>query len=156
MAHTAEFGIGRLARDTGTKVQTIRYYEQIGLLPEPPRSPGNQRLYGPEDRARLAFIRQARELGFPLEQIRELLALSDQPQQACDEVDTIARSHLQQIERRMAQLAGLRRELQRMITACGHGGIIADCKIIDALATDGLALASQVVDGQQGDDRDVR
>lgn len=71
--------IGDLARRSGCKVQTIRYYEQIGLMPEPGRTSGNQRLYGEKQADRLAFIRHSRELGFPLEAIRELLELSDDP-----------------------------------------------------------------------------
>ena len=71
--------IGALGRKTGTKVQTIRYYEQIGLMPEPDRTEGGQRRYGDNEQDRLAFIRHARQLGFSLEAIRELLDLSDQP-----------------------------------------------------------------------------
>ncbi len=77
--------IGTLAKRTGTKVQTIRYYEQIGLLPEPGRTEGGQRRYGDEDLDRLAFIRHARQLGFTLEAIRELLDLSDNPSRSCAE-----------------------------------------------------------------------
>lgn len=86
--------IGKLAAYSGCKVQTIRYYEHIGLLPPPPRSVGNHRVYGPEHVRRLAFIRHGRELGFPLDAIRELLALSDEPDQSCEEVTQIARRHL--------------------------------------------------------------
>jgi DNA-binding transcriptional MerR regulator len=86
--------IGRVAQATGSKVQTIRYYEQIGLLPAPERSRGNQRLY--DDRAveRLAFIRHARGLGFSLDAIRDLLDLADRPDRPCDEADAIARAQL--------------------------------------------------------------
>jgi DNA-binding transcriptional MerR regulator len=79
--------IGGLSRKTGVKVPTIRYYESIGLLPQPPRSEGNRRLYGSKGVERLRFIRHARELGFEVDAIRELLELADQPQRSCAKVD---------------------------------------------------------------------
>lgn len=129
--------IGKLARRAGVKVPTIRYYEQIGLLPEPERSPGNQRLYGRRVADRLAFIRHARELGFPLEAIRDLLSLSDNPDQPCVAADAIARAQLDAVERRIAQLYSLKRELERMVEQC-RGGRIADCRIIEVLGDHGL------------------
>lgn len=81
--------IGTLAKRTGTKVQTIRYYEQIGLMPEPERTEGGQRRYGTQSHDRLAFIRHARQLGFSLEAIRELLDLSDSPEQSCAQIDAV-------------------------------------------------------------------
>ena len=84
--------IGKLEQAAGVKVPTIRYYEQIGLLPDAERSTGNQRMYSRKTQERLAFIRHARELGFPLEAIRDLLSLSDRPDQSCAEVDAIARA----------------------------------------------------------------
>ena len=83
--------IGTLAKKTGTKVQTIRYYEQIGLLPEPGRSAGGQRRYGDSELDRLSFVRHARQLGFSLDAIRELLDLSDHPDKSCAEADAIAK-----------------------------------------------------------------
>jgi DNA-binding transcriptional MerR regulator len=94
-----EIGIGDLARTTGCKVQTIRYYEEIGLMPEPARTAGNQRRYDQRHVDRLAFIRHSRELGFSLEAIRELLSLSDRPEQPCDAVDQLARRQLEQSSR---------------------------------------------------------
>ncbi|CFX34479.1 HTH-type transcriptional regulator ZntR [Candidatus Filomicrobium marinum] len=129
----SSFAIGHIAEAAGCKVQTVRYYEQIGLLPRPRRSEGNQRLYGKQDLERLLFIRHARELGFPLGSIRELLSLSDQPDQPCDEVDRIARTQLAQVKRRLAQLRALQAELQGMIDRCS-GGRVADCRIIERLA----------------------
>jgi DNA-binding transcriptional MerR regulator len=81
--------IGSLGKKTGTKVQTVRYYEQIGLMPEPGRTEGGQRRYGDAEVDRLSFIRHARQLGFPLEAIRELLDLSDNPDRSCHEADSI-------------------------------------------------------------------
>lgn len=124
--------IGSLARKTGTKVQTIRYYEQIGLMPEPGRTEGGQRRYGDDDLDRLAFIRHARQLGFSLEAIRELLDLSDYPDRPCLEADAIARRQLKQVEQRLARLEALRTELKRMIHECS-GGQTADCRVLEVL-----------------------
>lgn len=96
--------IGKLAAAAAVKVPTIRYYEQIGLLPEAERSAGNQRLYGKQALERLAFIRHSRELGFPLEAIRELLSLSDQPELSCSTADGIARRQLGEVKARIARL----------------------------------------------------
>jgi DNA-binding transcriptional MerR regulator len=128
-----EFSIGELSRRAGVKVPTIRYYEQIGLLPAPPRSEGDQRRYDASHAARLSFIRHSRELGFDVGDIRELLAMSAQPSQSCLEADAIARRHIAQIDRRIAHLATLRAELQRTVEACGQGRI-ADCRVIETLA----------------------
>lgn len=125
--------IGELARRTGTKVPTIRYYESIGLLPAPVRTEGNQRRYEREHLDRLKFVRHARQLGFEVADIRELLDMSGRPQDSCHQADSIARSHLAAVERRIAQLAGLQHELQRMVDECGHGRI-CDCRIIEVLA----------------------
>ncbi len=124
--------IGKLGAATGVKVPTIRYYEQIGLLPDAERSSGNQRLYGRTVQDRLAFIRHARELGFPLEAIRDLLSLSDRPDQSCTEVDAIAQAQLQAVKGRIARLHALKGELERMIGQCA-GGSIADCRVIEVL-----------------------
>ena len=117
---------------TGVKVPTIRYYEEVGLLPRAPRTGSNRRFYGAVDLDRLRFIRHARELGFEVESIRTLLALQGRPETSCESVDAIARKHLAEVNRRIDSLLALRRELQRMITSCGHGRI-ADCRIIEAL-----------------------
>lgn len=138
----AEFTIGRLARETGCKVPTIRYYEQKGLLPAPRRSAGNQRMYGPEHLARLTFIRHSRELGFTQEAIRELLKLTDQPEQSCEAITEIARTHLADIHLRIARLSTLRAELERMIKAC-EGGRTAECRIIDTIADRATSIAQQ-------------
>jgi len=131
-----EFAIGELSRQTSVKVPTIRYYEQIGLLPVPPRTEGNRRLYGHDEVKRLNFIRHSRELGFEIDDIRELLAMSAQPQSSCHQVDSIANNHLVEIDRRIASLTALRAELTRMVDECGHGRV-CDCRIIEALADHG-------------------
>lgn len=124
--------IGDLAKKTGTKVQTIRYYEQIGLMPEPGRTAGGQRRFGNTELDRLAFIRHARQLGFPLDAIRELLDLSDQPHRPCEEADAIARRQLRQVEQRMARLEALQAELKRMVHECS-GGRTSDCRVLEVL-----------------------
>lgn len=128
-----EFSIGQLAAQTGSKVQTIRYYEQIGLMPEPLRTEGNQRRYGQQHMSRLAFIRHSRELGFPLDAIRELLSLADVPDRSCAAADAIAKRQLEQVERRIKQLTALRAEFKRMIAEC-QGGKICECRVIEVLA----------------------
>jgi Cu(I)-responsive transcriptional regulator len=128
--------IGDLAKTTDTKVETIRYYERINLLPAPGRTPGNYRSYGPEHLNRLSFIRRARDLGFSLAQVRNLLGLADQRHRSCDAVDAIAREHLAQVERKIADLAALQRELDSIISQCSHG-TVAECRIIEALSPAG-------------------
>lgn len=125
--------IGEAARRSGVNVQTIRFYEQRGLLKNPPRSDGNQRLYAQDQVARLGFIRHARDLGFPLPAVLDLLALSDQPDQTCAAVDMIAQTQLTDVQRRIAALQQLEGELQRMIAQC-HGGTVASCRVIESLA----------------------
>lgn len=126
--------IGDLARKTGVKVVTIRYYERIGLLPAPARTgTGAYRSYGNSDLGRLSFIRKARDLGFTLDQIRALLNLAEQRDHDCADVDAIAREHLAEVERKIADLSALRRELRELIGSCSRGPV-ADCRIIEALS----------------------
>lgn len=125
--------IGALAEATDTKVETIRYYERIGLLPEPARTSGNYRAYSSEHLDRLSFIRRARDLGFTLDQVRALLGLADNEDKDCCAVDALARDHLSEIDRKIADLKALRRELNDLIGQCRRGKI-ADCKIISALS----------------------
>lgn len=129
--------IGRLGAQAGVKVPTIRYYEQIGLLPGADRSAGNHRLYDRAALERLAFIRHARELGFSLEAIRDLLSLSDRPDQSCAAADAIARAQLRSVEMRIARLKALEDELRRMLGQCAHG-TIRDCRVIETLGDHAL------------------
>lgn len=131
--------IGKLSRATGVKVPTIRYYEQIGLLPEPERSSGNQRLYPNTLQHRLAFIRHARDLGFPLEAIRDLLSLSDRPDRPCDAADSIARDQLGAVRARIERLKALEAELMRMLDH-HSSGTISDCRVIEVLGDHSLCL----------------
>lgn len=124
---------GKLATATGTKIETIRFYEKIGLLVAPERTASNYRSYGPADVDRLSFIRRARDLGFSLDQIRALLDLSDDRSRSCCAVDEIAREQLQAVEQKIADLRALKRELGHLIDQCTKG-TIADCRILEALA----------------------
>ena len=128
--------IGDLARETGTKVVTIRYYERIGLMPEPERSGGNYRAYGNTALDRLRFIRRCRALGFPLEQVRELLDLSSDARRPCGEVDRMIGAHLAEVERKIADLSRLAGELRRISDSCQGGGTISNCRIVEAIAPD--------------------
>jgi Cu(I)-responsive transcriptional regulator len=132
--------IGALAKRTGTKVQTIRYYEQIGLLHEPVRTEGGQRRYGDDDLDRLAFIRHARQLGFTLDAIRELLDLSDNPGRSCADVDRIAHRQLKEVEARISRLEALREELKRMLREC-RGDTVSDCRVLEVLRDHSGCLA---------------
>jgi DNA-binding transcriptional MerR regulator len=128
-----EFSIGELAGATGVKVPTIRYYEDVGLMPPAPRTGGGQRRYSPAARDRLGFIAHAREMGFSLDAIRSLIDLSDHPEKPCHGADRIAADRLADVERRIARLTRLRSELERMLE--GHrSGIAADCRIIEVLS----------------------
>lgn len=125
--------IGEASRRCGVKVPTIRYYEQIGLLPAPPRTEGNRRTFDANDLRRLAFIRHARELGFEIDAIRTLLTLQDDPHQPCGTADAIARARLAEVERRIDSLNALKAELGVMIESCSQGQV-ADCRVIEILA----------------------
>ena len=125
--------IGELARAAETKAETIRYYERIGLMPEPARTAGNYRDYSATHVSRLTFTRRARDLGFSIEEIRALLDLADHKEQSCEAVDAIAREHLADVKRKLADLSALRRELESMIGQCRHG-TVAECRILEALA----------------------
>lgn len=133
--------IGEASRASGIKVPTIRYYEEIGLLPSLPRTDGNRRLYDPSDLRRLRFIRHARELGFEIGPIRELLALSSQPDRSCDDADRIAKVHLADIDHKIARLTALRVEIARMTECCQS--CIGDCRVIEVLGDHGECISEQ-------------
>lgn len=125
--------IGALSKTTGVKVTTIRYYESIGLMDEPDRSQSGQRLYDGDALERLNFIRHARELGFSVESIRELIQLQTHPGDDCAIVDEIARRHLADVRHRLSQLEALEGELKRMISSC-EGGKIGACTVMECLS----------------------
>lgn len=132
--------IGKLAKAADVKVPTIRFYEQIGLLPVAPRTENDRRFYDDATVRRLAFIKRARQLGFPIEAIRTLLDLSDHPERPCDDANTLAREQLSAVETKIVQLEALRSELARMV-ASGCDGSAGDCRVIEALASQELCAA---------------
>lgn len=132
-----EYSIGDLAKATGVKVPTIRFYEQIKLLPQPDRAENQRRIYDGRTLDRLAFIKHARQLGFAVEAVRTLLDLADHPERACDDANALAQEHLAAVEAKIAQLEALRGELTRMVSA-GCQGPTAECRVIETLANHAL------------------
>ena len=124
--------IGELARAAGTKAETVRYYEAIGLIGPAERSGGNYRLYGRAHLDRLSFIRRARALGFSIDEVRQLLALAEDRQMSCEAVDDLARAHRDAIDRKLTDLKALRSELDNLIRSC-PSGVVAYCRIVEAL-----------------------
>ncbi len=137
-----ELTIGGLAEQTGCKIQTIRFYEQIGLLKPPARTEGNQRRYGTDSVKRLSFIRHARDMGFDVEDIRELLRLAAHPEEKCHTADEIARRHLEGVRDRVKKLKKLEKELIRVTENCACQ-TVADCRVIEALADHGKCRSKQ-------------
>lgn len=124
--------IGQVARAAEVKVPTIRFYEEIGLLPTPERTQSGRRVYGAATVRRLAFIRHARQLGFSTDAIRALLELAEHPERPCDDANALAAGQLAAVETKIAQLQALGAELKRMVDA-GCQGPAADCRVIEAL-----------------------
>ena len=133
---------GELAGQIGCNIETIRYYEQAGLLPPPPRSRGGHRLYGQELAKRMNFIRRSRDLGFTLNEIRELLQLVDGGKHTCAQVEAVALDHVREIRRKILDLKKLKNVLETMASQCG-GNKVPDCPIIEALYGTRTRLAVQ-------------
>jgi Cu(I)-responsive transcriptional regulator len=138
--------IGKLAKETGTTVETIRYYERVGLIAAPARTNGNYRSFRLEDLERLRFIRRTRDLGFSLDEVRALLDMAAERDRDCGQVDDLANRHLREIDRKIADLAALRHELAGVISSCA-GGTVAECRILQAFlprlpANDGSCAAT--------------
>ena len=136
MAFKGRLSIGEVAKATGVKIVTIRYYEQIGLMPAPTRTGGNYRAYSQEHIRGLRFIRRCRDLGFTLDQVRDLLRLASRKNEECSEVDRITMRHLADIEAKFLDLKRLAAELRRISECCRGDGLIADCRILEALSPD--------------------
>jgi Cd(II)/Pb(II)-responsive transcriptional regulator len=132
--------IGELARAASTPVQTIRYYEREGLLPEPPRTQGNYRVYSDEQLERLAFIRHCRSLDMTLEEIRVLLRFRDAPAEDCGTVNRLLDEHLGHVEARIGELQVLRRQLRSLREQCASTTSAADCGILSGIARDAAAV----------------
>lgn len=126
------YTIGEVAKHCAVKIPTIRFYEQIGLLKPPPRTAGNRREYTHQDMDRLCFIRHARALGFETEDIRGMIKLSADPAKSCAQVHAIASHHLASVEKRIAQLKAMRKELRAMLDC--HDSPVRQCRIMMTLA----------------------
>ena len=128
-------GIGALSKQTGCNIETIRYYERIGLMPAPARSEGGHRLYAEAQARRLGFIRRTRQLGFTLDEVRTLLKLVDGGRYTCAQVKRITVHHLQDVRAKVADLRKIERVLREMAAQC-DGGRVPKCPVIDALFDD--------------------
>ena len=129
-----QFSIGEIAKRVGCKVETVHYYEKIGLLPDPPRTEGGHRVYALTHVKRLNFIRRSRELGFSIEQIRELLKFLDEPNHYCGEVRAMAMLQSRSIQQKIDDLQRLKTALNDMASKCSGGTNAVDaCPIIEAL-----------------------
>jgi len=131
--------IGEMSRRSNVKVPTIRFYEQKGLISAPERSEGNQRRYSIVELQRLSFIRHARDLGLTIDAIRELIELSDRPEESCAFADEIAAQHLESIQDKISQLKKLEKELQRIVSGC-EGDDVKNCYVIQSLANHELCV----------------
>ncbi len=126
--------IGVLSKRTGVKIETIRYYERIGIMPNPPRTEGGQRIYGETHMKRLTFVRRSRELGFSLDDVRALLSLADGGEFTCGEVKEMTVAHIGDIRRKIADLRRMERVLKEMASKC-DGGDVPDCPILETLSS---------------------
>ncbi|MCH9751599.1 MAG: helix-turn-helix domain-containing protein [Alphaproteobacteria bacterium] len=129
----ADITIGRLSFATGVKIETIRYYEKIGIMPDPPRTAGKQRIYDPSHIARLNFIKRSRDLGFGLDAVRSMLGLNDETP-SCAEVYALTTAHLSEVRKKIADLKRLERSLSEITKECVRGDT-PDCPIIDTLSS---------------------
>ena len=140
MEEVSRIAIGTLSKHTGTNVETIRYYERVGLLPAPGRSSGGYRLYENDHLKRLNFVRRARTLGFSIVQVRALLRLAEERKRPCAEVRAVAEAHLQDVRAKIADLRRMERVLKATVARCSAGGR-TNCPLIVALYRNGAATA---------------
>jgi MerR family mercuric resistance operon transcriptional regulator len=134
MDGSGRMAIGALAKQTGTNVETVRFYERIGLLAAPTRSSGGYRLYQTQHVKRLNFVRRARALGFPIDEIRTLLRLADERERPCAEARVVAEKHLRDVHAKIADLKAMERVLKDTVARCARGRG-THCPLIDALFT---------------------
>ena len=128
------FSIGQLAKKANCKVETVHYYEKTGLMPEPPRTEGGHRSYAINHVKRLNYIRRSRELGFTIEQIKELLKFIDEPNHYCGEIKAMAMLQAREVQQKINDLEKLKVALNDMVRQCkGNNLSMDDCPIIDAL-----------------------
>lgn len=135
--------IGELAQISGTQVETIRFYERVGLLPEAARTDGNYRIYASTHAQRLAFIRQCRNLDMTLDEVRVLLGFRDQPQADCGEVNTLLDQHIGHVAERIRALRALEKELRALRAACASPHATADCGILHGIDEAGAKVATR-------------
>ena len=133
------FPIGALSAQTGVNIETIRYYERIGVMPAPPRTEGRQRVYDENHLKRLTFIRRGRELGFSLDEIRELLGLVRGHSLTCAQVKAMTQGHVASIRSKVRDLRKLERVLNDLAARC-HGREVPDCPILEVLSSGGVRL----------------
>jgi MerR family transcriptional regulator, mercuric resistance operon regulatory protein len=129
-----EFTIGRLSRLTDVNIETIRYYEKIGIMPHPPRNSSGHRIYSTSHLERLTFVRRSRELGFSQQEVRKLLTLVDEHKYTCAEVRAMTVRQLSSVRQKIADLCKLEKVLADMVREC-DGGDIPLCPIVDTLST---------------------
>ena len=132
IARPGAFQIGELSRSTGVNIETIRYYERVGLLPPPPRTAGGRRLYGPREKRVLTFVRRGRELGFTHTEIRALLGLGAPAEAPCIQVKRIASEHLADVRAKLVDLAGLEAILADAVSRCTDD-FAPVCPVLDVL-----------------------
>ena|SRR5437867_2083381 len=124
---------GEVAKQNGVNLQTIRYYEQRGLLPKPPRTQSGYRTFPSDAVRRIRFIKRAQELGFQLDEIRELLSLRVDPRTSCSEVRRRAEAKIADTEAKIRHLYAMKRALARLAAACSGRGPVGECPILEAL-----------------------
>ena len=146
-AASARLAIVTLSKRTGCNIETIRYYERVGLLPAPVRSAGGYRLYETDHLKRLTFIRRARALGFSIDEVRTLLKLADERKRPCAEVRVVAGAHLGDVRAKIADLRAMERVLRKTLVRCARGAG-SECPLIEALYREGSGNGSRV-DGQR-------
>lgn len=129
-----EYKIGKLSRLAQVNIETIRYYERIGIMPNPPRSSSGHRIYSTPHLERLSFVRRCRELGFSQPEVRKLLTLVDEHKYTCAEVREMTARHLTMVRSKIKDLRKLEKALANMVSEC-DGGNVPDCPIIDILST---------------------
>ena len=132
--HAGLLKIGELAKQTGSQVETIRYYEREGLLPAPARSEANYRLYGASHAERLQFIRHCRSLDMTLGEIRSLLSFRDAPEASCSAVNALLDTHIEHVATRIRELQALQKQLKGLRSLCHSTQAVKDCEILQTLA----------------------
>lgn len=133
-AKSGRLSIGTLSTRAAVNVETVRYYERVGLLPSPPRTEGGHRLYGEAHVRRLTFVRRARELGFTLEEVRALLRLADEQHPSCSKVRVVAKTHLEDVRSKIADLKRMERVLSETVSRCASG-TRPECPLLEVLSS---------------------